>query len=122
VTVIISVGKYIFFMREHSIALLGLALLSLAIVTATVVATQSSTTHSIATHQAPQNISAATAQALHQVFETEHYAWPPTGENTVPPLLLTQLPKDFAGLTSSNQRRRSEERRVGQACRTRWSR
>ena len=92
-------------MREHSIALLGLALLSLAIVTATVVATQSSTTHSIATHQAPQNISAATAQALHQVFETEHYAWPPTGENTVPPLLLTQLPKDFAGLTSSNQRR-----------------
>ena len=104
-TVIISVGKYIFFMREHSIALLGLVLLSLAVCTAALVATQGSATNSVATHQAPHNISATTAQALHQVFEANHYIWPPTGQNTVPPLLLTQLPKDFAAIPSANQRR-----------------
>ena len=92
-------------MREHSIALLGLALLSLAMLTATVVATQSSSANPVDAHQTPQIISAKSAQALRHVFENKSYDWPPTGQNTVPPLLLTQLPKDIADLPSANQRR-----------------
>lgn len=104
-TVIISVGRYVFFMRKHSISLMGLALLSLAMITAAVVAAQSSSTAPLVTHPTPQNISATTAQALHSAFEANHYDWPPAGQSTVPPLLLTQLPKDFAKLTSPNKRR-----------------
>ena len=92
-------------MREHSIALLGLALLSLALLTAAIVAVQSPAFNSASAHQAPQNISASTTQALHEVFDANHYTWPPSGENTVPPLLLTHLPNDFAQINSTHQRR-----------------
>lgn len=88
---------------------MGLALLSLAIITAAVVAAQSSANKSNAAsftqYSAPQNISAMTAKALRQVFKANHYDWPPTNQRPVPPLLLTQLPKDFAELPSPNKRR-----------------
>lgn len=109
-TVIISVGKYIFFMRKHSVALLGLGLLSLVMITAAIVASQTPTTNTFAGefpghHITPLKISADTTLALQNIFASNDYAWPPTGQKSVPPLLLTKLPGDFAELTSHNKRR-----------------
>lgn len=96
-------------MRAHSIALMGLTLLSLAMVTAAVVATQTSATNPITAglipHLTAQNINATTARDLHNVFESNHYDWPLASQKNVPPLLLTQLPDDFATLPSAKERR-----------------
>jgi Bax protein len=94
-------------MKKHSIALLGLGLLTLVLVAAAVVASQMpayalpSETATLA-----KNVDADTAQALDRVFENIDYAWPPAGQQSVPPLLLNKLPADFGDMLSAEKRRK----------------
>lgn len=93
-------------MKKHSIALLGLGLLTLVLVTAVVVAAQAPARTLIipdATHT--KIVDADTARALDSVFENIDYNWPPTGQKSVPPLILKKLPNDFGELLNANKRR-----------------
>src|SRR5437667_2979746 len=53
------------------------------------------------------------ALPIFSVQKSEWFQWPP-------PLLRTAL-RTFSGIESRPLRRRSEERRVGKECRSRWS-
>ena len=96
-------------MQKHSIALLGLGLLTLVLLTAAVVAAQTPG-QDLLSSNAPQithvqNVDASTAQALNSVFEKTDYTWPPAGEQSVPPLMLSKLPDDFADMPNADKRR-----------------
>jgi Bax protein len=88
---------------------MGFGLFSLVMITAVVVAAQTTTrgpmTAAIAPQQIPQNVSVDTTQALYNMFEASHRDWPPTGQQTVPPLVLTKLPEDFAEALQPDERR-----------------
>lgn len=96
-------------MQKHSIALLGLGLLSLVMITAIVLAAHSPTLKIMSTQTgltpSSQNVSADSAGTLDRVFEAAQYPWPPVGHHSVPPLLLTRLPKDFGQSLQPNKRR-----------------
>lgn len=93
-------------MKKHSIALLGLGLLTLVLVTAVVVAAQSPASKLLNDAATlAKNVSADTARALDSVFEKIDYDWPPAGEQSVPPLVLKELPNDFGKVLSVNKRR-----------------
>ncbi len=51
-----------------------------------------------------RNFQARSAQELDQIFETEQYEWPPSKQQTVPPLILTKLPDDFATMQDHKKR------------------
>ena len=52
----------------------------------------------------PQNIEVSTTRALDRVFSSVQYDWPPTTERTVPPIILSELPDDFAeGITPTDR-------------------
>jgi len=97
------------FIDKHSVALLGMGLLSLVLITAVMVAAQNPALPLMSTQrllvQLPQNVSADSAKALDRVFETTAYDWPPVGQHSVPPLVLSQLPADFAKALQPRKRR-----------------
>lgn len=101
--------RHPFFMRKHAIPLMGSGLFLLVMITAAVVAAQTatrkSTTAAIAPQQTLQNVSADTTQALYNMFEASRSDWPPIGPQTVPPLILTKLPEDFAEALQPDERR-----------------
>lgn len=96
-------------MKKHSIAFLGLGLLTLVLATAVVLAAQTpasrplTTDAPLATHA--RDVQANSASALDRVFENTDYAWPPAGQRSVPPLILSQLPDDFADVLEPTERR-----------------
>jgi Bax protein len=93
-------------MKKHSIALLGLGLLTLVLVTAVVVAAQTpARTLLNEVAMLAKTVSADTARALDSVFEKTDYSWPPAGRQSVPPLVLKELPADFGDTLSVNKRR-----------------
>lgn len=102
--------------RKNPIVFLGFGLLSLVMITAVVVASQSpvhdplqSPNHRIMLDPGslePRGLEASTSRALDLAFETEQYDWPPSGQQTIPPLVLTKLPDDLAAL--QNPRKRQE--------------
>ena len=51
-----------------------------------------------------RNFQANTAQNLTQIFEAERYVWPPTAQQTVPPLILEKLPADLAVMKDHRKR------------------
>jgi len=96
-------------MKKHSIALLGLGLLTLTLVAAIAVAAQTSA-HSLSAPLAPvathaKAVSADTVSALDSVFENIGYNWPPGGRQSIPPLMLTELPNDFGQIRDVDKRR-----------------
>ncbi|MBL1277148.1 MAG: glucosaminidase domain-containing protein [Ectothiorhodospiraceae bacterium] len=96
-------------MGKHTITLMGFGLLLLVMITAVVVAAQSPSSGLMVSQTiydpSPQTVSANTSKALDRVFESINYDWPPAGQQTVPPLMLTQLPDDFGKVLQPNQRR-----------------
>ncbi|MDT8383512.1 MAG: glucosaminidase domain-containing protein [Gammaproteobacteria bacterium] len=104
-----TIGRYRRLLYTHSFPLLGLGLLCLVMITATVVATQSPSpaprTAGLTPEHHPQKVRAESAASLQELFEASRYEWPPRGQHSVPPLLLTRLPEDFDQLESPNQRR-----------------
>lgn len=95
-------------MKKHPSPLLGLGLLTLVVLTAVVVAAQTPAP-SPDSNDAPQttqakNVHADTASALDSVFENIDYTWPPAGEQSVPPVLLSKLPTDFGEVSSAKKR------------------
>jgi len=97
-------------MKKHSIALLGLGLLTLTLVAAIVIAAQTSAYARSAAPVAPaaihaKDVSADTVSALDGVFENIGYNWPPGGRQSIPPLMLTELPNDFGQIRDVDKRR-----------------
>lgn len=95
--------------RSHSIAFLGMGLLLLVMVTAGVIAGQSPAYNPLASpnHRTifePRDLEASTSSALHVAFETEQYDLSQDSEKSVPPLLLTSLPEDFANVQNPRKR------------------
>lgn len=93
-------------MKKNSIALLGLGLFTLVLLTAAVVAAQMPA-HTLPSEAATptKTVDADTARALDSVFENTDYAWPPAGQQSVPPLMLNKLPPDFGNTLSVEKRR-----------------
>ncbi|MCF6337298.1 MAG: glucosaminidase domain-containing protein [Gammaproteobacteria bacterium] len=96
-------------MKKHSIALLGLGLLTLVLVTAIVVAAQTSA-HALSSPLTPmaihtKDVSADTVRALDSVFKNIGYNWPPGGQQSIPPLMLAELPDDFDKIRDVDERR-----------------
>jgi len=96
-------------MKKHAIALLGLGLLTLTLITAVMVAAQTST-HTLsglpvplATHA--KDVDAETVRALDNIFESIDYHWPPAGQQSVPALMLNELPNDFGKVLDVDKRR-----------------
>jgi len=97
-------------MKKHSIALLGLGLLTLTLVAAIVVAAQTSAYARSTTPVAPvaihaKDVSADTVRELDSVFENIDYNWPPGGQQSIPPLMLVELPDDFGKIRDVDKRR-----------------
>lgn len=89
---------------------MGFGLFSLVMITAAVVAAQTATRNPMTVAIAPpqqtlQNVSADTTQTLYNMFEASRSDWPPIGPQTVPPLILTKLPEDFAEALQPDERR-----------------
>lgn len=101
--------RHTLFLRKHSIALMGLGLLLLVMITAAVVAAQTTTpaamTADITPQPIPQNISVDSTQVLYNMLDASRSDWPPIGPQTIPPLLLTKLPEDFAQALQPVERR-----------------
>lgn len=86
-----------------------MGLLLLVMVTAGVIAGQSPAYSSLVSpdHRTifePRDIEASTSSALHVAFETHQYDLSHSGEPSVPPLLLTSLPEDFASVKNPRKR------------------
>lgn len=102
--------------QKHSIALLGFGLLSLVMFTAVIIAGQSSFRDSLITanyrsviessNLKVRNFKASTSQELDHRFEVERYEWPPSSKQTVPPLILAELPEDFASMQDHRKRQK----------------
>lgn len=50
-------------------------------------------------------VEAPTANALETVFSGIDYDWPPSGEDSVPPIIISKLPEDFGDIINIQQRR-----------------
>ena len=97
-----------------SVATIGFGLLSLVAITAILIAGQNSFHHSLitanyrsvieASNLTVRNFQVSTSQELDQTFEAERYDWPPSMQQTVPPLILAKLPDDFAKLQDYRKR------------------
>jgi Bax protein len=102
------------FSLPFSIIRMGFGLLSLAIFVAVLIAGQNAFRHSLlsanyraiveASNLNVRNFQADTSQALNQTFKAERYVWPPSAEQTIPPLILAKLPDDFAKLKDHRKR------------------
>ncbi len=100
--------------QKHSIALMGFGLLSLVVITVVVTAGQSTFRHSLveanyrtvieASNLEVRNFQVKTSQELDQAFRVERYEWPPSDRQTVPPLILAELPDDFAKFPDHKKR------------------
>jgi Bax protein len=96
------------FSKTFSITRVGFGLLSLVIFVAVLIAGQNSFRHSLITanyraiiessNLTVRNFQASTSQDLIETFEAEGYVWPPTAQQTIPPLILAKLPADFANM------------------------
>lgn len=51
-----------------------------------------------------RNFQANTSLDLVEVFKAERYVWPPSAQQTIPPLILARLPDDFAILKDHRKR------------------
>jgi len=96
-------------MKKHAIALLGFGLLTLTLIVAVVVAAQTSV-HTLPGSSAPlathaKDVDADTVGALDNVFESIGYNWPPAGRQSVPALMLNELPNDFGEVLDVDKRR-----------------
>ncbi len=94
--------------------MVGFGFLSLVAVAAILIAGQSSFHDSLitanyrviseASNLKVRNFQASTSRDLNRIFEVERYEWPPTDQQTVPPLILTKLPADFAKMQDHKKR------------------
>ncbi len=93
---------------------MGFGLLSLMVFTVVLTAGQSSFRDSLITanyraiiessNLKVRNFKVSTTQQLDHRFEVEHYEWPPSAKQTVPPLILAELPDDFAKFQDHKKR------------------
>ena len=102
------------FSLPFSITKLGFGLLALGVFTAVLIAGQNSFRHSQiaanyrdiveASNLNVRNFQANTSQDLSQTFKAERYVWPPSAQQTIPPLILTKLPADFTNMKDHRKR------------------
>ena len=93
---------------------MGFGLLALAGIAVVLIAGQESFRQSVITanyrvvsessNLKVRNVQANTAQDLNNIFEVEGYEWPPSLQQTVPPLILQKLPDDFATMRDHRKR------------------
>jgi len=93
---------------------MGIGFLSLVGFAAIMVAGQDSFRHSLVTAKYRivsegsnlnvRSFQASSAQELDEIFEVEHYEWPPSKQQTVPPLILAKFPDDFATMQNHKKR------------------
>jgi len=93
---------------------MGFGLLSLVVFTVVLIAGQSTFRHSLieanyravseASNLVVRNFQVKTSQELDQTFKLERYDWPPSDQQTVPPLVLAKLPGDFAKMQDYKKR------------------
>lgn len=93
---------------------MSFGLLALGVFTATLIAGQNSFRHSLiaanyraiveASNLNVRNFQANTSQDLSQTFKAERYVWPPSAQQTIPPLILAKLPADFTNMKDHRKR------------------
>ena len=97
------------FIQKHPSPLLGLSLLLIVLLTAMTIATNAPDAEADLARALQKTqvkpVQVPTANALEAVFDGIDYAWPPVGEDSVPPIIISNLPADFRDIKNSNKRR-----------------
>jgi Bax protein len=109
-----SVKDFSGFSITFLITRMGFGLLALGVFAAVLIAGQNSFRHSLitanyraiieASNLNVRNFQVNTSQDLSQTFKAERYVWPPSAQQTIPPLILAKLPADFTNMKDHRKR------------------